>query len=164
MFERKYTRIDTVRNVLDEIIKKITNEETKRNAFVHLYGTGQACALIAMHRGFDRETAELAEIAGFLHDYSKYVDKCEENHAENSAIESEKILKNMLKFTDEEIQLICHAIRVHSNKENIDSDFDEILKDADEMQHYLRNPNEDYYFAKDRVKRLIKEFNLTKGD
>lgn len=49
----------------------------RRNGFVHLYGAGQACALIALHTGHDRKYAELAQIAGMLHAYSKYYDGIE---------------------------------------------------------------------------------------
>lgn len=59
---------------------------------MHLYGVGQACALIALHRGHDRKYAELAEIAGMLHDYSKYKDDEEENHGERSSVEARSIL------------------------------------------------------------------------
>lgn len=37
---------------------------------------------------------------------------------------------------------------------------DEILKDADVMQHWLRNPVEEYFFAQPRVQKLIEEFQL----
>ena len=37
---------------------------------------------------------------------------------------------------------------------------DEILKDADEMQHYFRNPMEDYFFQKDRVQKLLGELGI----
>lgn len=69
--ERQYTRIDAVRNVLDRDLKAIRDEEVKRCAYVHLYGVGQAAAFISMKRGYNRVTAELAEVAGMLHDYSK---------------------------------------------------------------------------------------------
>ena len=81
--ERQYTRIDLVRKVLDDDLKQIKDEEIKRCAYVHLYGVGQAAAFLSMKRGYDRNTAELAEVAGMLHDYAKYVYDEEENHAES---------------------------------------------------------------------------------
>lgn len=75
-------------------------------------------------------------------------------------MEAEKILTEAGCFTAEEIELICHAIRNHSDKERVDAEFDEILKDADEMQHWLRNPMEDYCFLKERAQRIAREFEL----
>ena len=40
------------------------------------------------------------------------------------------------------------------------TEFDEILKDADDMQHWLRNPVEEYFFAKERAQKVAKEFGL----
>ena len=64
------------------MLKNCEDKETARNGFVHLYGVGQACALIALHRGHDRKYAELAEVAGMLHDYSTYKEDVRENHCE----------------------------------------------------------------------------------
>ncbi len=158
--EREYTRIDYVRQHLDAMLKNHEDKEASRNGYVHLYGVGQACALIALFRGHDRPYAELAEIAGMLHDYSKYQDGIEENHAEKSSIEAEKILSSIGCFSDGEIKTVCQAIRRHSNKKQTDEEFDEILKDADEMQHWLRNPVEEYFFTKQRTQKIAAEFGL----
>lgn len=158
--ERQYTRIDSVRGILDADLKAILDEEVKRCAYVHLYGVGQAAAFIAMKRGFDRQCAELAETAGMLHDYAKYVHNEEENHAEKSAICARDILKKIPEYTEEDINFVYEAIYNHSNKKEIGNPFDEILKDADEMQHYFRNPMEDYWFEKDRIQKLFQEFGI----
>ncbi len=159
--ERQYTRIDALRNVLDNDIKAIKDEEVKRCAYVHLYGVGQAAAFIAMKRGGDRITAELAEAAGMLHDYTKYMHGKEENHAAESALCARNILVPLGIFADDEIDLICRAIHCHSNKKQTDTYFDEILKDADEMQHYFRNPAEEYFFQKERTQELLKELGIS---
>ena len=160
MHDRQYTRIDYVRKELDDMLKNCPDPETSRNGFVHLYGVGQACALIALHRGYDRAYAELAEIAGMLHDYSTYKDGTRANHAEKSSVEAELLLQKTEQFTAEEITMICQAIGRHSDKELVHTEFDEILKDADDMQHWLRNPVEEYFFAKERVKKVSEEFCL----
>lgn len=158
--ERQYTRIDLVRQILDKYLKEINDEEVKRCAYVHLYGVGQAAAFIAMRRGYSRMYAELAETAGMLHDYTKYVYNEEENHAENSALCARKIMENIPQFSEEEIEMVYKAIYNHSNKKEKDDPFDEILKDADEMQHYFRNPMEDYWLQKDRIQKLINELGI----
>lgn len=157
---RQYTRIDSVREILDKALKAIPDEETKRCAYVHLYGVGQAAALISMKRGYDRKTAELAETAGMLHDYAKYVDGIEENHAEKSAVCAKEILKTIPEFSEKDITCVCGAIYSHSRKAEKGTPFDEILKDADEMQHYFRNPAEDYFFQKERTQNLLHELGI----
>ena len=160
MFERQFTRVDTVRQYVDEMLKACRDSEVMRCGFVHLYGVGQACALIALRRGHDRAYAELAEIAGMLHDYATYKDDARENHAQYSSIRAREILMRTNEFTMEEIDMICQAIGRHSDKKLVHEEMDEILKDADVMQHWLRNPLEEYYFSQERVQKLIKEFQL----
>ena len=158
--ERQYTRVDTVRQYVDGMLNNLTDPDERRAGFVHLYGVGQAGALIALRRGYGREYAELAQIAGMLHDFAAYRDGIRENHAGRSSREAGKILTDAGCFTAEEIELICHAIGKHNDKEHTDTAFDEILKDADEMQHWLRNPMEEYYFRRDRTQRVVREFGL----
>ena len=55
---------------------------------------------------------------------------------------------------------ICKAIGCHSNKNQEDTYFDEILKDADEMQHYFRNPMEEFFFQKERTQKLMSELGV----
>ena len=155
--DRQYTRIDSVRQLLDDDLKQIKDEEIKRCAYVHLYGVGQAAAFLSLKRGYDKSTVELAEVAGMLHDYATYIYDERENHAEKSSLCARAILEKISEFSEEEITKICKAIFLHSNKKDIATPFDEILKDADEMQHYFRNPMEDYYYQKDRVQKLFKE-------
>lgn len=158
--ERQYTRIDRVRNLLDDALKAIPDEEVKRCAYVHLYGVGLAAALLAMKRGFDRTLAELAEIAGMIHDYTKYVCNEDENHAHSSAQYAKTLLEKSDVFSAEEIDLIYRAIYYHSDKKEIHTPFDEVLKDADAFQHALRNPTEDYFFQKSRFQAVQKELGF----
>lgn len=113
---RQYTRIDSVRTLLDNDIKNIPDKKIKRCVYVHLYGVGQTAAFIAMRRGYNRKTAELAETAGMLHDYAKYIDNEEENHAEKSAIYARKILQEIPEYSEQDITCICEAISNHSKK------------------------------------------------
>lgn len=50
------------------------------------------------------------------------------------------ILDSLNLFSEEEKNLVCSAIYNHSDKANIHDSLDEILKDADVMQHILYNP------------------------
>ena len=158
--ERKYTRLDEVRNVMDSLIKKIEDEEVKRCAYVHLYGVGIMASLLALKRGYSREVAELAEIAGMLHDLLKYIDERKDDyeHAHKCADYAKECVLNQLKgFTDEEINMIYSGINNHSDKDVKGHWFDEIIKDADSAQHALRNPLEDYFYEKSEFQQVLKE-------
>ena len=96
--ERQYTRLDEARNIIDPMIKGIGDEESKRGAYVHLYGVGLLASLIALKRGYSREIAELAEIAGMLHDLLTYIDRVEDtdDHAHKCAeYAKEHVLKKL---------------------------------------------------------------------
>jgi HD superfamily phosphodiesterase len=129
-------RIEILRKHIDEIILNMADAEERRCAYVHLYGVSQFCAMIALKR---KQNAELATIAGMLHDFYTYKMKDMNNHAEKGAILAKETL-DLLKITNEkETELICNAISVHSDKKNKHSDFSEVLVDADVIQHTLYN-------------------------
>lgn len=96
-----------------------------------------------------------------LHDIWTYKISYSVDHGKLGSIEARKILNEVNCFSEEEIDIICSSIFNHSNKQYIDSDYDEILKDADVLQHYLYNTNlainEN---EKDRLDILFKELRL----
>lgn len=74
---------------------------------------------------------------------------------------AQNILNSLAIFNEGEINLICTAINNHSDKEIVHDTLDEILKDADVMQHILYNPLfEIKQHEKKRFKFLKKEFML----
>ena len=158
--ERQYTRLDAARMLIDDIIKKIENEEDKRGAYVHLYGVGLMASLLALKRGYNREIAEMAEITGMLHDLLTYVDRAEdtEDHAHECAEYAKiMVLDNLDCFSEEEKLQIYNGIYNHSDKHKKGFWFDEIIKDADAVQHSLRNPMEDYFYSMERIQQIIRE-------
>lgn len=158
--ERQYTRLDEARDVIDPIIKSIADEETKREAYVHLYGVGLMASLLALKRGYSREIAELAEIAGILHDLLTYTDKSADtlDHAHPCAdFAREHVLNRLTGFSAEELDMIESSIRRHSEKHVKGHWFDEIIKDADAVQHALRNPAEDYWYGMPRIVQVLEE-------
>ena len=160
MYERQFTRIDTVRKVLDEKINAIEDAELRRCAYVHLYGVGQAAAMLALKRGMGRNMAELAEIAGMLHDYTSYLVEESDDHAHRSAPYVKAFLAETGEFTEEEIKMITQGVYNHSDKGRVDTPFDEVIKDADALQHFLRNPMEDFWFERGRVPKILEELGL----
>jgi len=130
-------RIDKVRQTVDEIILQVPNAEARRHAYMHLYGVSQSCALLALRR---RENAELAVIAGMLHDIYTYANMDSTEHGPKGAELARQLLDSLRLFSEKEQELICSAIFHHSDKAVIHGPLDELLKDADVMQHVLHQP------------------------
>lgn len=151
-------RIEILRKYIDEVLLNMTDPEERRCAYLHLYGVAQACTLIALKRG---ENAELATMAGMLHDIYAYAKMDTKDHAHKGAVLAREILTELRITNDAETKIICDAIYTHSEKEVIHSDFNELLKDADIFQHCLYNPMfEIKEPAKSRYERLKSEFGI----
>lgn len=151
-------RIETLRSYIDEILLNMKDTEERRCAYIHLYGVAQTCAMIAEKRN---SNTELATMAGMLHDLYSYKTMVRDNHAHLGAELARKILKELNLISNEEIDLICSAIYNHSDKDKIHLELDEIIKDADVLQHCLYNTtlavkgSEEY-----RYTNLMKEFGI----
>lgn len=151
-------RIEILRKYLDEIILNMADVEERRCAYVHLYGVAQFCTLIALKRG---ENAELATMAGMLHDIYSYAKMDTKDHAHKGAALAREILTLLQITNDDETKMICDAIYNHSEKEAVHSDFSEVLKDADVFQHCLYNPMfEIKAHEKSRYEKLKAEFGI----
>lgn len=151
-------RVEKVREIIDEILLNMTDDEERRCAYLHLYGVSQACALLSLRR---KENVELATIAGMLHDIYSYATMDSQDHAHKGAEMARNILNSLNIFSEDEKNMICTAIYNHSDKSIIHDSLDEILKDADVMQHVLYNPL--FNIKKHEEKRfnsLKYEFNL----
>lgn len=130
-------RIKEIQAHMDHVISQIPDTGERRCAYVHLYGVSQACALLAMKRNLD---VELAAVTGLLHDIYAYSTGDRKEHAHKGAAMAKEVLLSLGSFSMEEIDMISRAVYRHSDKETVDSPFDELLKDADILQHYLFNP------------------------
>ncbi len=151
-------RIEKVREVIDDILLNMKDNEERRCAYLHLYGVSQACALLSIKR---QENTELAVIAGMLHDIYSYANMDSKDHAHKGAEMARSLMNSLSIFTEDEISLVCTAIYNHSNKSLVHDTLDEILKDADVMQHVLYNPLfEIKGHEQNRFHSLMKEFDL----
>lgn len=130
-------RIEAVRSEINKLIEKNSDPEVKRIAYIHLYGVAQACAVIAAKRGLD---SELSVIAGMMHDIYSYTAGDRVNHAERGAAICRSIMTDMRIFTCDEIKTVFSAVYHHSDKSSVHAPLDELLKDADVMQHCYYNP------------------------
>ena len=151
-------RVEVLRDYIDNILLYMTDTFNRRCAYLHLYGVAQACALIALRRG---ENVELATMAGMLHDLHTYKAGNHSNHAVLGALLAREVLDELQITTAEETDMICSAIHNHSSKDGQFSTCDEILIDADVMQHALYNfsmPIMERERA--RFEKLVAEFSL----
>lgn len=104
---------------------------------------------------------ELATTCGMLHDIFYMSGGTSDHHAAKGAEQAETILKKMKLYSDDEIKIITTAISRHSDKTHIHEPYDELLKDADVMDHCLYNPA--FPIAqkeKERYHNLLTEFGI----
>ena len=151
-------RVDVIASLVSEMIGTLSPEMQGR-AYIHLFGTAQAAALIATKR---KVNVELAQICALLHDYYKYkVDYNDENHAAKGADMILPILAKSGLFNVCEIGNIVRAITCHSEKDKVGQPLDEVLKDADILQNVMKNvtkPIKPKYA--ERYEKLKAEFSL----
>ena len=154
-------RIEVLRRYIEDIIYSSRKDIRLRSFYYnHMSCVSQFCALIALRRG---EDVELATIAGLLHDIHTFVYFDSEKHAKKGSLLAREILTELMLTTDEETDKICSAIRHHSKKSGTFSAFDEILIDADVMEHSLYNATMPPFMKdKERFEKLLDEFGLKK--
>lgn len=75
---------------------------------------------------------DVVKVAALLHDIAKHLEKGDDSldHGDVGAAMAENFLKS-LGFSEEKIRLVCHAIRVHTHREEPNSLEAKILHDAD---------------------------------
>jgi len=130
-------RIEALRKYIEDILFSSIEDIELRYIYInHIVCVSQFCALIALRRG---ENAELATMAGLLHDVYTLIYLDSEKHAKKGAVIARDVLNKLKLTTEEETDLICSAIHNHSKKKSTFSSFDEVLIDADVLQHSLYN-------------------------
>ena len=150
-------RLELLRTEIEKIILK---QEPKYipTYLSHMYGVTQFCTLLALKRNLN---AELAATCGVLHDIFYMSGNSSEYHAEKGAKLAKAILEAMELYRADEIQTVTTAIAHHSDKAHVHGPYDELLKDADVLDHCLYNtsfpiaPREQARFGK-----LQKELGL----
>lgn len=151
-------RLKQLRQYVDQELLKVEDPDKRKGAYVHLYGVSLAAVMICAKRG---EDTELACMAAALHDLYAYLSGSYEDHAHKGAELAEKILHELNLTSEEETEKICSAIYHHDDKLVIDKPFDEVLKDADVIEHTMRDPSKP---IKDkeraRYNSLVQEFGL----
>ena len=154
-------RLEKLREEIDSLISKEDFGKT-RMYISHMYGVARFCTLLAMKRNMN---IELATTCGMLHDIFYMTGGSSENHAVEGAIQAEGIIKSMNIYSDDEIKIIISAISKHSEKSTVHEPYDELLKDADVMDHCFYNT--DFPIAereKVRYNNLLMEFGLKNNE
>ncbi len=150
-------RIEAVRDRVSIILEQVPDGSMRADGYVHIFGVAQSCAMIALRRG---ENVELSVIAGYLHDIATYSTGISQEHARRGSEMARQILRSMDLFSKEETDKICTAILLHSDKRTVHGALDEVLKDADVMQHCMFDPGYVSKKEKERFEKLCREFGL----
>ena len=156
------SRLKELRKYIDKKLAKwIEDDADRAKAEAHLYGVSFAAALIAQRRGMSSHQIELLQMAGMLHDCYAYKTGSYEDHDHKGAELAGEILNELRITSPDENSLIQSAIYHHDDKAAVDSEADEVLKDADAMHHIyndLSKPVKEKEAA--RYAALKKEFGI----
>ena len=152
------SRIKDIEKKVINILDNIKDSEKRAKAIAHLHGVSLSAVIIAKKRG---QNPELAAIAGLLHDLYAYKSGSYDDHAHHGADYAKEILNEMKLTSPEETEIICSAIWNHDSKSDINEPMDEILKDADVMDHSLADPTKAVKeHEQERYSKLFKEFGF----
>ena len=152
------SRLKDLRKYVDEELNRIEDADKRTSAIAHLYGVSLAATMIAKKRGLD---PEIAAMAAMLHDIHAYKTGSYDDHAHKGADLAREILGE-LKITDEtETEVICSAIYHHDDKLVADGPLEEVLKDADVIDHCLKDSSKPVMEKEQaRYDKLCAEFGL----
>lgn len=152
------SRIDKVKEYVNRLFDSIPSAGKRDIAFIHTYGVAQLCSMLAAKRGLN---PELAYISGLLHDIYSYYTGSGLCHAVSGADMARVVIRDMNIFTDEEKAIILSAIFYHSDKAHTHDEYDEVLKDADAIQHYM-NEACSYVFLpfRPRLCKVLEELGI----
>ena len=150
-----------IKNLQKQVFKVLADTDEPMKAMAHLHGVSLAAVMIARKRGQD---PELAAMAGLLHDVWAYKSGSYDDHAHLGADYARKMLGKLELTSSAETEIICDAIWHHDDKANTDSDFAEILKDADVIDHCLTDPTKEIKDKeRPRYEKLCMEFDLSEA-
>lgn len=130
------SRLKELRKYVDAEINKMEDTNKRTSAIAHLYGVSLVATMIAKKRGLD---PEIAAMAAMLHDLHAYKTGSYDDHAHKGADLAREILGELKLTNDAETDVICSAIYHHDEKLITDSPMDEALKDADVIDHCLKD-------------------------
>jgi len=155
-------RFEDIKKIVFETIHQLKNEQLK-NGWFHLSSVASLSGLLALKRNLN---SEICQTAGILHDLWLYCKlplelEVHKKHDEDGADFAEAILKESSMYNPEECELICRIIGSHNKKDEEHGEYEETLKDADALQHYINNSDYDQrYNYHGRIKPLLEELGM----
>lgn len=120
---------------------------------VHISSCAKLGYLFGEKRGVD---PELAAIACACHDYGRIITGKQQGHAEAGYEPIKEFLRKTGLFEQEEIEQIAIAVKNHSNKSEVGSPLEEIVKDADVLDFHQYGYEMPRKEQQDRLERLLK--------
>ena len=151
-------RLKELRRFVDEELNRMEDPDKRTSAIAHLYGVSLSATILAKKRGLD---TEIAAMAAMLHDLHAYKSGSYDDHAHLGAELARKVLDALKLTSPEETDVICSAIYHHDDKLVVDSPMDELLKDADVMDHCLKDISKPVKEKEqERLSRLCAEFGM----
>ena len=152
------SKVKDLQKYVHKVLKGMEDNQKRAAAIAHLHGVSLAAVMIAKKRD---ENAELAAMAGLLHDLYAYKSGSYEDHAHKGAEYARKVLDELGLTSAEETDIICSAIWHHDSKAEIDGLMDEVLKDADVIHHSLGDPTKEVKpHEQARYEKLCAEFGF----
>ena len=151
-------RVSAVEAFVFQRFNEIEDAKWRARALYHSHAVSLLGALLARRRG---EDAEVAAIAGLLHDFYAYERRDYADHAHAGAARAKEILESLNLTAPRENEIICSAIFHHDDLVAVDAPMDEILKDADLIDNAMSHPARDVKENEAaRVARLRDELGL----
>jgi len=150
-------RVEILRGFIDALI---ANKERGKYWYKegHLHAVSCFTAMYAIKRNLD---SELAVMIGLLHDIHTLLADDSTNHAELSSLKARDILSSLKIVSDEELEIVCNAIKNHSSKDIIHDEYSELIKDADLSNNYFFNPSVPHVERGNaRLEKLFDELDL----
>ncbi|AIF50460.1 HD domain-containing protein [Pelosinus sp. UFO1] len=123
---------------------------------IHMASCAAVGRILALKRGVD---AELSAIACSIHDYGRIITGKQYDHAAVGYDPLKLFLAQSGYFTSEEIELLAKAAQNHSNKKEIGSPLEEIVKDADVFDCYQYGLPLEREEQRVRLKSILEELS-----
>ena len=124
---------------------------------VHISSCAKLGYFFAEERGVD---PILAASACACHDYGRIITGKQAGHAEAGYEPVKVFLRETGLFADEEIEQIALAVKNHSNKAEVGSPIEEIVKDADVLDFHQYGYEMPRQEQQERLDRILKDRNL----
>jgi uncharacterized protein len=141
-------------NVLDE--QKMDRDYPLSWERVHATSCSQIGRLLAIKRGVD---TELAAFVCSVHDIGRWYTGRQADHARHGEEPIRRFL-DQLKFPADVKEEIVQSVIHHSDKENVGSPLEEIVKDADILDCYLHGDEIKKPFHVARLQKVLQELDI----